>query len=175
MAQIDCISDPDLKAFVLGELPERLAAAVARHLELCPTCDGRARRWDDLADGAIQALRGAAPPTLPHDRTADPGTGSSAAASPEPLDLPGFTLLAELGRGGGGVVYQARQHQPERVVALKCLRDDPGAEHRARFLAEADAIARLHHPHIVQVHAVGEHRGQPFLCLEYLDGGSLAQ
>jgi WD40 repeat protein/tetratricopeptide (TPR) repeat protein len=177
MAEIGCISDTDLKAFVLGELPERLAAAVTRHLELCPACDARARRWDDLADGAIQALRGpAATPTLAHDHTAEPGTDPGAAAAPEPLDLPGFTLLGELGRGAGGVVYQARQHQPERVVALKCLRDgpDPGVEHRARFLAEADAIARLHHPHIVQVHAVGEHHGQPYLCLEYLDGGTLA-
>jgi WD40 repeat protein/anti-sigma factor RsiW len=177
MAEIGCVSDHDLKAFVLGELPERLAAAVARHLELCPGCDERARRWDDLADGAIQALRGAAAtPTLPHNHSADPETDPSAAAPAEPSDLPGFTLLAELGRGAGGVVYQARQHQPERVVALKCLRDgpEPGVEQRARFLAEADAIARLHHPHIVQVHAVGEHRGQPFLCLEYLDGGSLA-
>jgi WD40 repeat protein len=178
MAELGCVSDQDLKAFVLGELPERLAAAVARHLELCPVCDERARRWDDLADGAIQALRGAAPPpTLAHDRPADPGTDSSTAGSPEPPSPPGFTLLAELGRGAVGVVYQARQHQPERVVALKCLRDgpDPGVEQRARFLAEADAIARLHHPHIVQVHAVGEHRGQPFLCLEYLDGGTLAK
>jgi WD40 repeat protein len=173
MAETGCISDHDLKAFVLGELPERLATAVARHLELCPTCDERARRWDDLADGAIQALRGGTPPTLPHDHTADPGTDPSA-APPEPLSPPGFTLLAELGRGAGGVVYRARQHQPERIVALKCLRDDPDAEQRARFLAEADAIARLHHPYIVQVYAVGEHQGQPFLCLEYLDGGTLA-
>jgi anti-sigma factor RsiW len=178
MAEIGCVSDHDLKAFVLGELPERLAAAVARHLELCPACDERTRRWDDLADGAIQALRGAAPPlTLAHDRTADLGTDSSVAAPGDPPSPPGFTLLAELGRGAGGVVYQARQHHPDRLVALKCLRDgpDPGVEHRARFLAEADAIARLRHPHIVQVHAVGEHQGQPFLCLEYLDGGTLAK
>jgi WD40 repeat protein/tetratricopeptide (TPR) repeat protein len=176
MAELGCISDRDLKAFVLGELPERLAAAVAGHLERCPGCDARARRWDEVADDAIQALRGLAP-TLPHDRTAAPETDPSAAASPEPPSPPGFTLLAELGRGAGGVVYQARQHHPERVVALKCLRDgpDPGVEQRARFLAEADAIARLRHPHIVQVYAVGEHHGQPFLCLEYLDGGSLAQ
>jgi WD40 repeat protein len=177
MAESGCVSDHDLKAFVLGELPERLAETVARHLELCPGCDARARRWDDVADGAIQALRGAAPPpTLAHDRTADPPTDPGAAAAVEPSSPPGFTLLTELGRGAGGVVYRARQQQPERVVALKCLRDgpNPGAEQRARFLAEADAIARLHHPHIVQVHAVGEHHGQPFLCLEYLAGGTLA-
>jgi hypothetical protein len=173
MAEIGCISDHDLKGFLLGELPDHLAADVAGHLELCPACDERARRWDDLADDAIEALRGAAP-TLAGDGTVAAETDPTASAPLEPSSPPGFTLLAELGRGAGGVVYQARQHQPERVVALKCLRDDPGAEHRARFLAEADAIARLRHPHIVQVHAVGEHRGQPFLCLEYLDGGTLA-
>jgi WD40 repeat protein len=178
MAELGCISDQDLKAFVLGELPERLAAAVARHLERCPACDERTRRWDDLADGAIRALRGAAtPPTVPSGSTMDQGIGPTAAAPAEPPSPPGFTLLAELGRGAGGVVYQARQHHPERLVALKCLRDgpDPGVEHRARFLAEADAIARLRHPYIVQVHAVGEHQGQPFLCLEHLDGGTLAR
>src|SRR6516162_6863432 len=108
MAEIGCVSDHDLRAFVLGELPERLAAAVARHLELCPACEARARGWDAVADNAIRALRGGAPPTLPADSTATHGTDPSVAASPEPLELPGFTLLAELGRGAGGVVYQAR-------------------------------------------------------------------
>ncbi len=61
MAETGCISDHDLKAFVLGELPERLAGAVARHLELCPACDARARHRDNLTDDAIVAARGAAP------------------------------------------------------------------------------------------------------------------
>jgi WD40 repeat protein/tRNA A-37 threonylcarbamoyl transferase component Bud32 len=183
MAEMGCIPEADLKAFVLGELPPRLADAVARHLVACPACEERAGRWDNLSDAAIQALRQAAPhrkaATHPLSPGATPDPAAEEAVSPvrESSTPPGFTLLEELGRGGAGVVYKARQHQPERVVALKCLLDEGpgGAEHRARFLAEADAIARLNHPHIVQVHAVGEHRGQPFLCLEYLDGGHLGQ
>ncbi len=106
--------------------------------------------------------------TAGHDQ---PGT----AATPEVPAPAGFTLLGELGRGAMGVVYQARQHHPERTVALKFLLagNHIGPEHRVRFLAEADAIARLDHPHIVRVHSVGEHQGQPFLCLEYLEGGNL--
>jgi serine/threonine-protein kinase len=182
MAELGCFTEPDLRAFALGELPEPLAETVARHLEGCPDCEARVGRWDDLSDFAIQALRranaGRADPTL----VAPPGgtLPGEAGRPPGPLqDTPcpaGFTLLQELGRGGAGVVYRALQHHPERVVALKCLLDGghTGLERRARFVAEADAIARLSHPHIVQVYAVGEHQGQPFLCLEYLTGGSLA-
>src|SRR5262249_31912753 len=107
---------------------------------------------------------------------ADTGEPTTPADSPQAMSSPeGYTLLAELGRGATGVVYKARQHHPERIVALKCLLGGSHAatEHRARFLAEADAIARLDHPHIVRVHAVGEQHGQLFLCLEYLDGGTL--
>jgi eukaryotic-like serine/threonine-protein kinase len=87
----------------------------------------------------------------------------------------GYELLSELGRGGMGVVYKAWQERPRRLVALKMILAGAhaGAERRARLLAEADAIARLQHPHIVQIHEVGEHAGLPFLALEYMPGGSL--
>jgi WD40 repeat protein/serine/threonine protein kinase/tetratricopeptide (TPR) repeat protein len=183
MADIGCIAEEDLKAFLLGELPERLSNAVARHLELCSDCEQRVGRLDDVADPAIQALRQAFPDRAgqttgvfssgtEHGGTAPPATTLNEASSP-----PGFTVLEELGRGACGVVYKARQHHPDRIVALKCLLSGAHtkAEHRARFLAEADAIARLNHPHIVQVHAIGEHQEQPYLCLEYLDGDTLAK
>src|SRR5262245_17434671 len=74
-----------------------------------------------------------------------------------------------------GVVYQARQCSLKRLVALKMilvgLHADSAA--RVRFRTEAEAVARLPHPNIVQIHDVGEHEGRPFISLEYIDGGNL--
>jgi len=86
-----------------------------------------------------------------------------------------YHLEAELGRGGMGIVYQARQLDLHRKVALKMILHGPLAspEEVARFLKEARAVANLQHPHIVQVYEVGEHAGQHYLAMEYLDGTSL--
>ncbi len=91
--------------------------------------------------------------------------------------IPGYELLGEIGRGGMGVVYKARQDGFNRIVALKMILagGHAGIEDLARFRAEAEAIARLHHPNVVQVYAIGEHEGQPYFSLEYCGGGSLAE
>ena len=96
---------------------------------------------------------------------------------PEPLPaVPGYTVVRELGRGAMGVVYEAIDDALNRPVALKLLADTVGgnAAVRARFGDEAEAVARLHHPNVVQIYRVGEHRGRPFLVLELVRGGSLA-
>ncbi len=97
-------------------------------------------------------------------------------AGPLPA-IPGYEIVAELGRGGMGVVYQARQLQPPRPVALKMILAGVHAGTRAlaRFRNEAEALARLQHPNIVQVYEVGEHAGLPYFSLEYCAGGSLAR
>src|SRR5262249_20155575 len=94
-----------------------------------------------------------------------------------PPALPGYEVLDVLGRGGMAVVYRARHLGLKRLVALKVVLAGAhaSAEERARFQREAEAVARLQHPHIVQGYEVGEHDGLPYRALEYLGGGTLAQ
>ena len=89
--------------------------------------------------------------------------------------LPGYEVLEELGEGGMGVVFKARQLALNRLVAIKMVSSShrAGAEGRKRFRAEARAIAKLQHPNIVQVFDVGEYDGQPYFSLELCPGGAL--
>jgi tetratricopeptide (TPR) repeat protein/predicted Ser/Thr protein kinase len=97
--------------------------------------------------------------------------------------LGNYELLAELGRGGMGVVYRARQLAAERIVALKVVRTDQLSSLRPdlrtsaveRFHHEALATARLQHPHIVTVYEVGEEQGQQYFSMQFVDGPSLAE
>jgi serine/threonine protein kinase len=110
---------------------------------------------------------------VPPGREGPPNLGAK-----EPLpELAGYHVLRELGRGGMSIVYLARQKNLDRLVALKMVlsdrSDDP--EYRMRLRREAEAVARLQHPNIVQIYEVGEDRGRMFLSLEYVEGGSLGE
>jgi eukaryotic-like serine/threonine-protein kinase len=93
-----------------------------------------------------------------------------------PPIIPDYDIVRELGRGGMGVVYLARHQQLKRLVALKMILAGAhaGADALARFHREAEAVARLHHSGITQIYDVGEHEGRPYLALEFVDGGNLA-
>ncbi|HEY2614679.1 MAG TPA: serine/threonine-protein kinase, partial [Chthoniobacterales bacterium] len=85
-----------------------------------------------------------------------------------------YEIKGELGRGGMGVVYRARQISLNRIVALKMLTGHYGPEELTRFLAEAETAAGLHHTNIIQIYEVGEIEGAPFYAMEYVESGSLA-
>jgi eukaryotic-like serine/threonine-protein kinase len=106
----------------------------------------------------------------------------SSPAAPAIPEIPGFTILDQIGRGGMGIVYRAKQHSPERIVALKLIRRDwldshgPDAQVSAigRFRTEADAAARFEHNHIVPIYQVGQAGDQDYYVMRFVDGESLS-
>jgi serine/threonine protein kinase len=123
---------------------------------------------------SIVPLTGADGGPIPADGTLDP-------SPPARVDLPpfnaaGYEILGEVGRGGMGVVYKARQRSLNRIVALKMILSGQftGTDQRNRFRTEAEAIARLQHPNILQIYDFGEHEGMPYFALEFCDGGNLS-
>jgi WD40 repeat protein len=116
-----------------------------------------------------------APAAPPAEAATLPPTSVESGPAAEGVSIPGYEIIATLGRGGMGVVYKARQTRLGRLVALKMILSGghAGEDDLARFRTEAEAIARLQHPNIVQIHEVGEQNGLPFFSLEFCGGGSL--
>lgn len=176
------LNDPsrdELLAELLAELVERsrlstspdIAQVAQRHPELA---DELRQLWatvlitEDVASFA----------ELPAEARGDNPVASLPQLNPpKPLQKIGdYELLAEIGRGGMGIVYTARQLSLGRIVAVKTMVRGQlaSASDVVRFKAEAESAARLDHPHIVPIYEVGEHEGQPWFSMKYVAGTTLA-
>ena len=186
----------ELRALSLGQLAEAELARVSAHLGDCPECCRRidqlaaadpllarlqqsaARREEALVSpaqrrSAVRALRrGQAARAAA--QSGDPGT--EPVILPAPKQVGDYDILAEVGRGGMGVVYKARHRGLHRLAALKMVLAGEFASpaQELRFRLEAELAARVQHPNIVQVYEIGSYQGRPFLALEWVEGGSLA-
>jgi serine/threonine protein kinase len=188
-----CPTQEELAAWALGHLSAERSASVESHLDHCPTCQYQAAQLDGLADSLVHRVRGlkqGAPPQEPglEDLLArigpaltPPVSDGSQITRDEALAVPGwlrhYELLGKLGAGGTGIVYQGRDTNLNRDVAIKVLLDNSqGKEsHLARFKREWQAAARLDHPNIVRVFEGGDEGGRPYLVMEYLEGRDLFQ
>lgn len=150
-----------------GRTPEEVCTRSPEHL------DEVRRRWR-----RIQNLAGDIERVFPATTVSEPGFNWATSTTGLP-DIPGYVLESVIGHGGMGVVYKARHIKLDRVVALKMLRGGDRASQRelASLLREARAIAGLKHPHIVEVHDVGDVDGSglPYFTMEFIENGSLAR
>jgi serine/threonine protein kinase len=191
-----CPSNEQLSDLLAETLTTTERDTLARHVEGCVSCQdklvclaeapatqwwrraGQPARGSEAEEQIVRRLKRARPPSgyAGPEHTARP-----AGHSPHTKDLmpvvPGYELLEELGRGGMGVVYKARQLALQRTVAVKMVLTGAhvGPKELVRFRAEAEVIARLQHPNIVQIYDVGEVSGRPYFVLEFVAGGSLDQ
>ena len=164
--------DDYLQGLQAGRPPDR-DKMLARDPKLAPALDCL-----DLLEGiASDVLEGVAQPPQVDTSELEETITLSPSAIQMPSDFGSYELLEEIGRGGMGVVYKARQKGLDRTVAIKMILAGhlASAEHVRRFQAEAKAAAGLRHQHIVDIHEVGQLHGRHYFVMEYIEGMSLAE
>ncbi|HYV34545.1 MAG TPA: serine/threonine-protein kinase [Gemmataceae bacterium] len=161
-----CPEPTTLQQFLNDQLSGADSVPVTEHIDTCPLCQQALARMVGTLPGPLDAL-----PPVPN-RAPLRGNASSESS----IQIPGYEILGEVGRGGMGVVYKARALRLDRIVALKMLLagTHAGEMERARFVHEAESVARLQHPHIVALYEAGQHGNLPYFTLEFIAGGSLA-
>jgi serine/threonine protein kinase len=174
-----CPSPEQLQQYRHNQLTVAEQCALEEHINTCPNCW---RLLADLQSDEVTWRRGSA---QSNDTDEDTEKRRRQPVEQTPLAschrrhprVPGYEFLEELGRGGFGIVYKVRHVRLNRIVALKMILvgGQAGSEERRRFLAEAEAIAAIKHPGIVQVFDFGTHDDLPFFSLEFCPGGSLAR
>jgi len=176
-----CPEPGTLKQLLLGRLPGAEADSIGKHVDVCDSCADLIARFDS-EDGLLTILSGnsdiarqSSTQTLAEYGTAELLDSPSAAGDLGRLGP--YRILRELGRGGMGVVYVAEDTRLHRQVALKVMhaRAAASSQYQVRFEREVDALARLSHPNIVQVYEAGRHKAIPYLAMEYVPSGTLAQ
>jgi WD40 repeat protein/serine/threonine protein kinase len=152
----------------------------------CPICSKERAHLGDAPAGGAKPARPSAVTVRVRSRRAALSATRTSEQTPVPADaqtgpqpwpvIAGYEILAELGRGGMGVVYKARQTGLNRIVAIKMIGTGPAtnANMLARFRSEAEVIARLQQPNIVQVYDIGTCPAGPYFAMEYAEGGNLA-
>jgi tetratricopeptide (TPR) repeat protein len=142
----------------------------------CVACGAPISVVEGLALCAACVLRGALAAAPAHEPTDEPLAAGDPMPPERAVRFADFELLEEIGRGGMGVVYRARQLSLDRIVAIKMLLPGlSGTEYLRRFQTEASTAAGLQHPTIVAIHQVGVWQGRQYLVMDFVPGRSLAQ
>ena len=184
--QTSCPDEAEIAELARGGPDGPRRAELERHVDECDAC-GRlvaelVRVFSSLDPPSEVQTLGVESQTTAQSETVRSGGGGRALRLPEGAKLGRYVVLEEVGAGAMGVVYAAYDPELDRKVALKLLQTegpveegDALSQRNLRLLREAQAMARLQHPHVVTVHDVGTFEGRVFLAMEFVDGGTLRE
>lgn len=191
-----CPDSAELEKFVHCSVSEPVSESISSHLEACSTCEETVIHLERERDTVAQHIRRAvATPTFADEPECrqlmsalieqssapdlDPGNETAVAAVENPglQNLRDYRIIAKLGEGGMGAVYKAVHQRLKKTVALKVLPSHRMGDQQTveRFEREMSVLGQLNHPNIVQALDAGEHEGQHYLVMEYVEGSELAE